>query len=124
MIQLFDDLETKQYFFDDDGMLWIHGTLLCQYLGFSKPSEAIFTHTDDDERRQIDTGKLGKKPWFVSEPGVWGLILQAKTPEAKAFKRKLKHDVLPVIRAKGGYISPDASLEQVKALDNIVQKCI
>lgn len=115
-IQLFDDLEPKQYFIDDTGLIWVHGTLLCKRLGFSKPSEAIQMHTEEDERQQVETGKIGNLPWFVSEYGIWALILQAKTLEAQNFKQKLKREILPAIRNNGGYISPDATNEQLQSL--------
>ena len=40
---------------------------------------------------------------FVSESGLYDLIMQSRKPEAKAFKRWVTHEVLPSIRKTGGY---------------------
>ena len=103
-IAIFDEYSQQgQYFIDEQGMVWLHGTLLSKRLGFANPSEAITKHTDEDERRKEELD--GRLVWYVSEPGIWGMIIAAKTPEAKAFKRKLKHDILPKLRADGFYIA-------------------
>jgi prophage antirepressor-like protein len=115
LLNIFDCSETKQYFVDDDGVLWLHGHLTCQRLGFKNPSRDIQLHTEVDERQKVSLGGL-EDVWFVSEYGVWGMALVAKTVEAKNFKRYLKRDVLPAIRTKGGYIAPTASSEQLEAL--------
>ena len=61
----------------------------------------------------VDNGKVGKKPWFVNEYGVWELILRCKTPEAQEFKQYLKYEVLPAIRRKGFFISENIGMEQL-----------
>jgi prophage antirepressor-like protein len=114
-IAIFDDeySEKGQYFIDEQNMVWLHGTILCDRLGFKNPSEAITKHTDEDERRKEDLN--GRLVWFVSEPGVWGMILAAKTPEALKFKRHLKHKILPKIRASRYYIAPNATSSDLEA---------
>ena len=104
-------------FVDLEGMAWFHGLQTCEILGFSNPSVAIPQHTDDDERQKIDIGTL-HDAWFVSEPGLYGLTIASKKLIAKKFKRWIKHDVLPSIRKRGGYISPDATREQLTNLQS------
>ncbi len=41
----------------------------------------------------------------VNEPGLYTLILSSRKPEAKAFKRWITHDVIPMIRKTGGYMT-------------------
>ena len=41
----------------------------------------------------------------VNEPGLYTLILSSRKPEAKAFKRGITHDVSPMIRKTGGYMT-------------------
>lgn len=115
-IAIFDDeyLEKGQYFIDEQNMIWLHGTVLCDRLGFKNPSEAITKHTDEDERRKEDLN--GRLVWFVSEPGVWGMILAAKTPEALNFKRQLKHKILPKIRTSRFYIASNVTSSDLEAL--------
>lgn len=82
---IFNSAEDKDFFIDHNNILWLRGTLLCNRLGFANPNQAIVMHTEEDERQQVDTGKLGKKAWFVNEYGVLGLILASRTTEAKEF---------------------------------------
>jgi prophage antirepressor-like protein len=102
-------------FTDLEFTAWFHGFQVCKILGFSNPTVSIPQHTDDDERQKIDIGTLNDA-WFISEAGLYGMIFASKKPEAKKFKRWVKHHVLPSIRRDGGYISPDASSEQLSAM--------
>ena len=49
----------------------------------------------------------------VNEPGLYTLILSSRKPEAKAFKRWITHDVIPMIRKTGGYMT-DSLLERIQ----------
>ena len=40
---------------------------------------------------------------FVSESGLYDLVMMSRKPEAKAFKRWVTHDVIPSIRKTGSY---------------------
>ena len=41
---------------------------------------------------------------FVTEAGMYNLILSSRKPKAKEFKHWLTHEVIPSIRKNGGYI--------------------
>jgi prophage antirepressor-like protein len=113
-LDIFESAENRQHFVSDDGLIWLHGTLLAEKLGFKNVSQAVQLHTEEDERQQINLN--GRLVWFISEYGVWGMILASKTSEALDFKRKLKREILPKLRASGGYIMPTTTSEQVEAL--------
>lgn len=82
-------------FRDDDGMYWFNGSNICTALGFKNPPASIQLHTDDDERKLVDN------VIYVSEPGVWGLVLAYKTSEkGKKFKSWMKRYIYPNIRAE------------------------
>ena len=117
-VGLFETREKKQFFVDEQNTLWLNATAVCKKLGFKNVPQTIAMHTDEDERTKVDTGGLNDS-WFISEFGVWGLILASKSEESKAFKRFLKHELLPSIRKEGGYVSPEATPQQ---LDNLVLK--
>jgi prophage antirepressor-like protein len=40
---------------------------------------------------------------YVTEAGMYSLVLRSRKPEAKAFKRWITHEVLPAIRKSGSY---------------------
>jgi len=52
----------------------------------------------------------------VSEPGLYELIFRSDKPEAARFRAWVFEEVLPAIRKDGGYISPDATAEQLDRL--------
>jgi prophage antirepressor-like protein len=117
-IAIFNQTEQEQYFEDENHLVWMHGTLLCKQLGFNNPSEAITMHTDEDERQKREV--KGRLVWYVSEPGVWGMILAAKTPEALEFKRRLKHEILPLIRTQGYYVNDGVSLGELMNVNSLL----
>lgn len=49
----------------------------------------------------------------VSRPGLFKLISRSIKPEAKAFDRWVRHEVLPQIMDTGGYVTADANVEKV-----------
>lgn len=115
LLKLFPDIENPNYYQDPDTKeFWFHATGICEHLGFKNVSRTVLQHTDEDERYQ-DTFN-GRSVWYVSEAGCYGLAMAAKSDTAKVFKRWLKHEVLPKLRAEGGYVMPDASPQQLAAL--------
>lgn len=112
LIDIFTPSE-KEYFIDDKGVIWLHGTLLCKKLGYKNVAQTIYLYVDNGEKMIIDNDKFGKKPWFVNEYGVWGLIFKSKTSEADEFRQYLKYEVLPAIRRKDFFISEKIGMEQL-----------
>ncbi|MBI1759153.1 MAG: hypothetical protein HYR62_08005 [Actinobacteria bacterium] len=90
---------------------------ICRLLRHTNPSVAVRI-VDQEERQLIDMRAISAgetaldfgypvgdnaEAWFVTEPGLYTLILRSNRPEARAFKRWITHDVLPTIRRTGGY---------------------
>lgn len=104
------DEDIVDYLFIDGGTppkLWVQGSWVCSQLGFTNPGQAITMHTDKDERAQFVIA--GRCTWYLTEPGVWGIILQSKTEKALAFKRKLKRELLSSPNAYVTYGQPVVS---------------
>lgn len=88
------------------------GTSIGNILGYSNISQAI-SKLDEDERTLIDMNKflsndctnLKREKWFITEAGLYSLILSSRKPEAIEFKRWVTHEVLPSIRQTGSYVS-------------------
>ena len=74
-------------------------------LGLSNPTVAIEA-LDEDKRSKFFLGRQGEAN-IVNEPGLYGLIFCSNKPEAKAFSRWVKHEVLPKIHHTGSYITND-----------------
>ncbi|WP_333980613.1 Bro-N domain-containing protein [Bacillus pumilus] len=96
-----------------DEETWFVARDVCNILEIGNPSQAL-SRLDDDEKNTIilNEGIGNPNKTIVNEPGLYTLILSSRKPEAKQFKRWVTHDVLPVIRKSGMYISEDVTREQ------------
>jgi len=104
---------------DENGLDWFSANDVAAALGYANPSKSVRDHVDDDDltkRRVIDNMGRNQVANFVNESGLYSLILRSNKPEAKRFKRWVTNEVLPSIRKDGGYISSNATTEQMTAL--------
>lgn len=57
---------------------------------------------------------------FVTESGMYSLILRSKMPNARQFKHWVTSEVLPSIRKTGGYIATNANMTDAEILAKAV----
>jgi len=81
----------------------------CKVLGYNVPATAL-RKLDPEEQELVvlDGPSGGKHTVFVTESGLYSLILRSKKPEAEAFVDWLTEEVLPSIRKHGFWRSPEA----------------
>jgi prophage antirepressor-like protein len=84
-----------------DGEPWWVARDVCEALEIQNVTQAM-GRLDDDERAMFNIGPQGETN-IVNEPGLYGLVLGSRKPEAREFKRWVTHDVLPSIRRTGSY---------------------
>lgn len=86
-----------------DGPWWVLKDV-CEALDISD-HKSVSRRLDDDEKGVdfIPTPGGQQEVTVINEPGLYSVILRSNKPEAKAFKRWITHEVLPSIRATGGY---------------------
>jgi prophage antirepressor-like protein len=94
------------YFLDEEGNPWwpAHGPF--RVLGLDTHTvKYILARLDDDEKRLFPIMTPGgmQKVWCVNEPGLYELTWSSRKPQARAFRRWVKREVLPEIRRTGGY---------------------
>lgn len=79
----------------------------CDILGIGNSRQAL-SYLDDDEKGVIINDTLGgpQKMAYVTEAGLYTLILRSRKPEAHEFRRWVTHTVLPSIRKHGAYATP------------------
>lgn len=79
-------------------------------------SRSVADRLEDDERCKLDLPRQGET-WFVTESGVYAVILRSDKPNAKKFRKWVTGEVLPSIRKNGGYIANQENLtpEQIVA---------
>lgn len=83
---------------------------LCAVLDIRNPRDTV-AGLDDDEKGVATTDTLGgaQQMAYVTEAGMYSLVLRSRKPEARAFKRWITHEVLPQIRKTGGYTVKEIS---------------
>ena len=89
---------------------------VAEWIDHSKPSVMIES-VDDDEKVKVNnvyfenrTG--GNGTWFLTEDGLYEVLMQSRKPIAKEFKKKVK-EILKTIRKHGMYATD-------KVIDNIL----
>lgn len=94
-----------------------HATDVCIALGMTDTAKAC-ERLDQDEVEEVASKQPipntnpraggGRKSLYVTESGLFSLILTSRKPEAKAFKKWVTSEVLPEIRRRGVYSLAEA----------------
>lgn len=69
-----------------------------------KNTPEIIKRIDKEERHKFNLGRNGGDTWFLTEDGLYEVLMQSRKPVAKQFKKGVKK-ILHEIRTKGGYIA-------------------
>ncbi len=99
-----------------DGEVWFVAKDVCDILEIKNPTDAIKS-LDEDERSRFYLGRQGEAN-IINEAGFYALVLRSSKPEAKAFSRWVRHEVLPSIRQTGSY-SLKGEQPQFSLRDNV-----
>lgn len=81
---------------------------VCKALEMSNPT-MVAQRLDDDERTKLDLGRQGETN-FITESGLYAVILRSDKPNARKFRKWVTSEVLPSIRKNGGYIAGQETL--------------
>lgn len=106
----------------DDEPWFIAGDV-CRHLDLANVGQAIAS-LDDDEKSSItiaDGTPGNPNKAVITESGLYSLILRSRKSEAKAFKRWITHEVIPSIRKRGGYLTPEAAEKALTDPDFIIR---
>lgn len=96
-----------------DEEVWFVGKDVAVALGYENHRKALIDHVDLEDKYKGDgvtfRDSIGRvqTPTIINESGLYSLVLSSKLPEAKAFKRWITHEVIPMIRKTGGYVNDD-----------------
>lgn len=90
-----------------DGEPYFVGKDVAVALGYKEPQKAVRERVAPEDRgvSKMDTPGGKQEMAIINESGLYSLILSSKLPSAKAFKRWITAEVLPVIRKTGGYVN-------------------
>lgn len=93
---------------------------ICKALELSN-SRTVADRLDEDERCKVDLPRQGET-WFVTESGLYAVVIRSDKPSAKKFRKWVTSDVLPSIRKHGVYAvdellnDPDLAIKAFTAL--------
>lgn len=88
---------------------------ICKALGMSNPT-MVAQRLDDDELTKLNLGSHAGETNFITESGLYAVILRSDKPAAKKFRKWVTSEVLPSIRKTGSYNKPLTTAEQIKLL--------
>jgi len=110
---------------DDNDKIWFNGNELTKAIGYSDSRDAIRSHTDKTDKIQFKNInhsfdiKQHPQTVYISEAGLYKLILRSKLKSSKKFSDWVTNDVLPSIR-KYGYYKMKKTYENEK--NNLLKK--
>ena len=110
---------------DNSDKLWFNSGQLSRAIGYTNYIKAIKQHTDKSDRLQLKfinhlyDIKQHPQTIYLSESGMYKLILRSKMPNTKKFSDWITNEVLPSIR-KYGYYKIKKTYENQKS--NLLEK--
>ena len=109
-----------------EGEPWFVGKDAASALGYGQgksPINAVANHVDEEDKGVIELMTPGgmQKVTIINESGLYSLVLSSKLPRAKAFKRWITSEVIPSIRKRGIYATPQAAEQMLKDPDVMIR---
>ena len=122
-----------------DNIVWFKAREVAASLGYTNPQKAVRDHVDEEDKKAYEelidkqnetcpSHKQHPHEIYITESGLYSLILRSHKEEAKIFKRWVTSEVLPSIRQTGGVVhviqhkvlctsKPQSSKEERRLLD-------
>lgn len=76
---------------------------ICKALEIKNATD-VAKRLDEDELTRLNLGSRAGETNFITESGLYAVILRSDKPNAKKFRKWVTSEVLPSIRKNGGYI--------------------
>lgn len=96
-------------------IVWFIASDVCRALELSNTTVSL-ERLEDDEKSKFNLGLSGGETNCVNEYGLYSLILASRKASAKKFKKWITHEVIPSIRANGGYIAGQERMDDEELL--------
>lgn len=106
-----------------NGEPWFVGKDVAERLGYTDTAQAVRKHIDDEDKGVVDLTTPGgiQRATIINESGLYSLVLSSKLPRAKAFKRWVTSEVIPSIRKRGIYATPQTAEQMLKDPDVMIR---
>ena len=116
---------------NEKGETFFVGKDVAEALGYKNTRKALLDHVDKDDREDwvmiCDVIGRPQNIVVINESGLYSLILSSKLEQAKAFKRWVTSEVLPLIRQTGTYSLHRKQIEtlhhKIEALEPKAEYC-
>lgn len=94
---------------------------IAELIEHSRASEMLKTVDDDEKLMQpILASGQNRNMWFLTEDGLYEVLMSSKKPQAKVFKKKVK-EILKTIRKHGAYMTNEVIEKTLTSPDFIIQ---
>lgn len=92
-------------------------------LGYKDPTNAIKAHCRGVAKHHPIQDRLGRtqKARIISEPDLYRLIVGSDLDTAQEFERLVFEEILPSVRKRGGYLTPEATEKALTDPDFIIR---
>ena len=117
LTQMYNDMQVR-VLVDGDGDVLFMAMDVCKVLGTNTRDVRKILKKDEVVSVNVDNIHIkgasfrGKNPIFVTESGLYSLILKSRKKEAEPFQQWVSRDVLPSIRKTGKYVVQGVSDER------------
>ena len=88
---------------------------ICKALEIKNATD-VAKRLDEDELTRLNLGSRAGETNFITESGLYAVILRSDKPNAKKFRKWVTSEVLPAIRKTGSYNKPMSTAEKIKLL--------
>jgi prophage antirepressor-like protein len=88
---------------------------ICKALEIKNATD-VAKRLDEDELTRLNLGSRAGETNFITESGLYAVILRSDKPNAKKFRKWVTSEVLPSIRKTGGYSMPKTTSGQIQLL--------
>lgn len=88
---------------------------ICKALEIKNATD-VAKRLDEDELTRLNLGSRTGETNFITESGLYAVILRSDKPNAKKFRKWVTSEVLPSIRKNGGYIAGQETLSDDELL--------
>ncbi|STC97751.1 phage antirepressor KilAC domain-containing protein [Corynebacterium renale] len=106
---------------DPDAPLWVARDVATA-LGYRNPSDAIKRHCKGVAKHDtLQTAGGAQRLRVIGEPDLYRLIAGSDLETAQEFERLVFEEILPSIRKRGGYLTPEAAEKALTDPDFIIR---
>lgn len=88
---------------------------ICKALEIKNATD-VAKRLDEDELTRLNLGSRAGETNFITESGLYAVILRSDKPNAKKFRKWVTSEVLPSIRKTGSYNKPMTTAEKIHLL--------